>query len=150
MTLRGVHHLGLTVSDVERSAGWYQDVLGFVRSGEFGGPGDARRKVFLNHPGFRLRLGLVEHRGGAADGFDETRTGLDHLAFAVPDHDQLDRWARHLEHQGVRFTAAASANTVPGAAVIVLRDPDSIQLELFADPGRAGETWSASAHDGPT
>lgn len=77
-TLRGVHHLGLTVTDVERGARWNQNVLGFARVGEFGGPHDPRRKLFLNHPGFRFRLGLVEHRDGPADGFDETRTGVDH------------------------------------------------------------------------
>jgi catechol-2,3-dioxygenase len=30
----GIHHLGLTVSDAERSARWYQDVLGFERVGQ--------------------------------------------------------------------------------------------------------------------
>jgi len=28
----------------------------------------------------------------------------------------------------------AAANSVPGAAVLVFRDPDNIQLELFAEP----------------
>ena len=28
----------------------------------------------------------------------------------------------------------ASANSIPGAAVLVFRDPDNIQLELFVDP----------------
>ncbi|MEJ2889460.1 VOC family protein [Actinomycetospora aeridis] len=137
MTLLGVHHLGLTVADVERSARWYCAVLDFFRVGEFGGPDDPRRKVFLNHPGFRLRLGLVEHRGGAGDRFDETRTGLDHLAFSVPDGDHLDRWAARIAEHGVEFSPAVPANTVPGASVIVLRDPDGIQLELFADPERS-------------
>ena len=27
--LIGIHHLGLTVRDVEASAAWYEDVLGF-------------------------------------------------------------------------------------------------------------------------
>jgi glyoxylase I family protein len=30
----------------------------------------------------------------------------------------------------------AAANSVPGAAVLVFRDPDNIQLELFFDPSR--------------
>jgi glyoxylase I family protein len=140
MTLLGVHHLGMTVCDVERSARWYQDVLDFIRVGEFGAPGELRHKVFLNHPAFRVRLGLVAHRSGAADRFDETRTGLDHLAFFVKDGDQLERWARRLERRGVDFSPAAKANTIPGASVIVLRDPDYIQLELCADPNRSDDS----------
>jgi hypothetical protein len=33
MTLVAVHHLGSTVTDVERSARWYEDVLGFFEVG---------------------------------------------------------------------------------------------------------------------
>ena len=43
--IRGIHHLGLTVRDVDASAAWYEEVLGFRRVGEFQAPGGARRKV---------------------------------------------------------------------------------------------------------
>ena len=61
----GIHHLGLTVRDADASAAWYVDVLGFRRVGEFESPDGARRKVFLRHDGFQIRLGLTQHRGGA-------------------------------------------------------------------------------------
>ena len=35
--IRGIHHLGLTVRDVDASAAWYEEVLGFRRVGEFTG-----------------------------------------------------------------------------------------------------------------
>jgi catechol 2,3-dioxygenase-like lactoylglutathione lyase family enzyme len=73
-----VHHLGLTVRDVDASASWYVDVLGFRRSGEFVSSDGARRKVFLHHAGLQTRLGLTQHRDGGQDLFDETRVGLDH------------------------------------------------------------------------
>jgi glyoxylase I family protein len=130
--IRDVHHLGLTVRDVEASAAWYADVLGFRRVGEFASPDGARRKVFLRHDGLRARLGLVEHRGGDRRSFDETRVGLDHVAFAV-DAADLAGWAARLAAAGVVHSPVAPANTVPGALVLVLRDPDGIQLELFAE-----------------
>lgn len=68
--------------------------------------------------------------------FDETASGLDHLAFAVPGHDELVGWARQLEELGVHFSPIAASLSIPGAEVIVLRDPDNIQLELFASPPR--------------
>jgi glyoxylase I family protein len=93
-----------------------------------------RRKIFLSHDGLRVRLGLYQHRSSSGTPFDETQIGLDHLAFAVPDRAELERWvARLIEHR-VTFSPIAASNSIPGAWVIVFRDPDNIQLELFADP----------------
>src|SRR5882724_5882455 len=91
-----IHHLGLTVRDVEASVLWYARVLGFERVGEWDSPDGTRRKVFLRHHGLRTRLGLTQHRGGGQDVFDERRVGLDHLAFAVADRVELDAWAIRL------------------------------------------------------
>jgi catechol 2,3-dioxygenase-like lactoylglutathione lyase family enzyme len=57
--------LGLTVRDVDASAAWYEEVLGFRRAGEFKAPDGTRRKVFLRHDGLQARLGLTQHRYGA-------------------------------------------------------------------------------------
>ena len=140
----GLHHLGLTVADVERSARWYEDVLEFRRVGGLGDATSERRKVFLRHAGLRLRLGLVEHRSSSARPFDETETGLDHLAFEVPSRDDLEQWARRLAELGVPCSPIADSNSIPGAAVLVFRDPDNIQLELFADPTDPAERTASS------
>ena len=132
--LNGLHHLGLTVRDVERSAAWYTTVLGFERVGEFAAPGGERRKVFLRHPNFDLRVGLTEHRSGSSEDFDETRVGLDHLAFRAVSAAELDGWQTRLVERDVPHTPVAPANSIPGAAVLVFRDPDTIQLEIFYDP----------------
>ena len=130
----GIHHLGLTVRDTDASAAWYEDVLGFRRVGEFESPDGARRRVFLRRDGLQARLGLTQHRGGAQEVFDETRVGLDHLAFAVADRAELDEWSTRLAAAAVVHSPIAPANSIPGAAVLVFRDPDYIQLELFVDP----------------
>jgi glyoxylase I family protein len=130
--ITGIHHLGLTVRDVDSSAAWYERVLGFERVDRYESPDGARRKVFLRHRGFSIRLGLTQHRGATAEAFDETRVGLDHLAFEVADHEELERWAARLSAAAVTHSPVAPANSIPGALVLVLRDPDNIQLELFA------------------
>jgi glyoxylase I family protein len=134
VVISDLHHLGLTVRDVEGSAAWYVDVLGFRRVGEFEAPDGSRRKIFLRHDGLSAQLGLTQHRSGARDAFDETRTGLDHLAFAVSVRSDLDAWERTLDAAGVTHTPVAPANSIDGAAVLVFRDPDNIQLELFYEP----------------
>jgi catechol 2,3-dioxygenase-like lactoylglutathione lyase family enzyme len=130
----GIHHLGLTVRNVEASAAWYVDVLGFERDGEYASPDGARAKVFLRHAGLHTRLGLTQHRDGRRENFDETHVGLDHLAFSVADRAELDAWQVRLTEAGVVHSAVVPANSIAGAAVLVLRDPDNIQLELFFDP----------------
>jgi glyoxylase I family protein len=135
--IAGPHHLGLTVRDVEVSAAWYAGVLGFRRVGEYEAPDGTRRKVFLRHDGLAVRLGLTQHRPGPGEPFDERRTGLDHLAFAVAARADLDAWAGRLAAAAVPCSPVAAANSVPGAAVLVFRDPDNIQLELFFDPSAA-------------
>jgi len=133
--LYGLHHLGLTVRDVERSAEWYTSVLGFERVGEFAAPGGERRKVFLRHPNFDIRLGLTQHRAGSCFGFDETQVGLDHLAFRASSAAELAEWQARLVELDVVHTPVTAANSIPGAVVLVFRDPDTIQLEIFYDPG---------------
>jgi catechol 2,3-dioxygenase-like lactoylglutathione lyase family enzyme len=109
-------------------------VLGFARVDAYTAPDGTRRKVFLRHPGLRARLGLTEHEHGPEGAFDETRVGLDHLAFGVSSREELDAWAERFAQDGVECSVVASSNTIPGAAVLVFRDPDNIQLELFFDP----------------
>ncbi len=134
VSIEDIHHFGLTVSDVEASAAWYTDVLGFERVGGYAAPAGDRRKIFLRHPGLRARLGLVQHRGAAARPFDETQIGLDHLSFRVNSRETLQSWVDQLTRAGVSFSPIADSLSIVGAAVLVFRDPDNIQLEFFADP----------------
>ena len=132
--IAGIHHLGFTVRDVDASAAWYEDVLGFRRVGGYTAPDGARRKVFLSHDGLRTRLGLTQHREGDQQAFDETRVGLDHLSFGVPSRAELEEWAMRLSEREVPHSPIAPANSIPGAFVLVFRDPDNIQLEFIHTP----------------
>ena len=137
MPISRLHHLGLTVSEIHVSAAWYEAVLGFERTGEYVSPDGERQKVFLRHPHLGVRLGLSQHNSGSTEPFDETCIGLDHLAFEVETETELFEWQAHLARHGVRYTPVTPANSIPGAAVLVFRDPDNIQLELFFDPTTA-------------
>jgi catechol 2,3-dioxygenase-like lactoylglutathione lyase family enzyme len=76
----------LTVSDCERAAAWWQDVLGFTLVHQ------ARHETFevraMAHPS-GIGVTVMTHDGTAStDAFDERRVGLDHLAFRVKDRDE--------------------------------------------------------------
>jgi glyoxylase I family protein len=135
--IKGIHHLGLTVRDAQASAAWYAEVLGFHQVGQHHAPDGTFLKIFLRHPDLPARIGLTQHRTGRTDMFDETRTGLDHLSFAVTSRADLDTWITRLQAAQAQHSQITPASSIPGAAVIVFRDPDNIQLEIFYDPAWA-------------
>jgi glyoxylase I family protein len=131
-TLTGVHHVALTVTDVDRSVPWYERVLGFSTVGRDDEGEAGLRKVFLRGPGFGITLTLVQHPDGGRATFDERRPGLDHLTFSVPSTGSLREWTDRLTEHGVTFSPITEEHSAPGTSVISLRDPDGIQLVLWA------------------
>jgi glyoxylase I family protein len=124
--LSGFSHVGLSVTDVDRSAQWYADVLGFQLLMPTDAPGF--RRVLMAHPGSGMLLGLTQHDASSGAAFSEAATGLDHFSFAVADRAALDGWAAHLAEKGASFSPV---NDQFYGSALVVRDPDNIQLELF-------------------
>jgi catechol 2,3-dioxygenase-like lactoylglutathione lyase family enzyme len=132
--INGFGHIDLTVTDVERSAQWWEEVMGFNLVHQEERLGFKVWNVF--HKGFGTAIGLVVHDHPATDCFDERAIGLDHLALRVPDLAALEAWAKHLDDIGIKHSGIQEEI---GGRLIVFRDPDNIQLELFAsDPELLG------------
>lgn len=129
-----VHHLALTVTDVDRSVPWYERVLGFEEVTRREDPEIGLRKVHLRAPGDGFAVVLVQHERAERPPFDERHTGLDHVAFTVASRADLRQWEQRLADYGVTYSPAAPSRTMPGAEVVVFRDPDGIQLEVWAGP----------------
>lgn len=129
-TISGGHHIALTVSDADRSAQWYSDLLGMqvVLQGD----DDTVRFRVLAHPDSGWIIGVRQYSGKSDGPFDEFRTGLDHFAFGVTSRAELEAWAGELERRGVPFSPIAET---PIGTVIVFRDPDNIQLEFWLPAG---------------
>jgi glyoxylase I family protein len=124
--LEGFSHVDLTVSNCERAAVWWQDVMGFTVVHRF--HGERFEVQALVHPA-GVAVSVMTHDGTAETGaFDERRVGLDHLAFRVADRDELQRWVTHLEAKGVAHSGIIDAEFGP---TVVFRDPDNMQFELF-------------------
>ncbi|MGE5288298.1 MAG: VOC family protein [Micromonosporaceae bacterium] len=129
-TLSGLHHVTLNVHDIERSERWYSEVLGFTRvtayaTGTF-------QRVILRNPESGVVLGLNRHTGPVAvEPFDERRPGLDHLALQVPDRGTLDAWVSRFDELNVTHSEV-KPGAIPGSFLVVFRDPDDLQLEVFA------------------
>lgn len=132
-TLTGVHHLALTVTDVDRSVPWYERVLDLKEVARREDAETGIRKVVLRGRADLFSVVLVQHPDTERGDFDERRTGLDHVAFTVESYGELKEWESRLAEYGVTHTAAKASRTLPGSAVVVFRDPDGIQLEVWAN-----------------
>lgn len=132
-----IHHLRLTVTDVDRSRRFYTGLLGFDVAVE-SPPADDPSAAAVSKILFG---GIVMSRGNlllglrpvapAADRFDEDRTGLDHLSFSVASHDELQRAVCLFDEEGVPHGEITGLPSF-GIYVLPFRDPDNIQLELTA------------------
>jgi catechol 2,3-dioxygenase-like lactoylglutathione lyase family enzyme len=118
----------LTITDLDRSVAWYEDLLGMTTV--FGDDNDDVRFRVMVHPTGWV-LGLRQYHGQPKDAFDEFRCGLDHFAFGVADRAELDRWVEVLDEKGITYSPVAET---PLGSVVVFRDPDNIQLEFWANP----------------
>jgi glyoxylase I family protein len=130
--ITGAHHIAFTVSDADRSAAWYCDLLGMQVV--LDGDDDTVRFRVLAHPSGWF-VGVRQYPERTDRAFDEYRTGLDHFAFAVASRQDLESWEGELERRGISFTPIAET---PIGSVIAFRDPDNIQLEFFCQVGASG------------
>jgi glyoxylase I family protein len=133
--IEGLSHIDLTVSDCDRAARWWQDVLGFTLVHQVHETDYECRTVI--HPS-GLAVTLMTHSATTGLGaFDERRVGLDHLAFRVNDLDELERWVAQLESHGVPHSGIIDTGYGP---TVVMRDPDNIQLEFYVHQDPAALT----------
>ncbi|HSS92819.1 MAG TPA: VOC family protein [Candidatus Dormibacteraeota bacterium] len=133
--LGGIHHLRLTVTDIERSREFYTDLLGFDVAAAAPPSEDPKSDptypvlwggVVMTRGSYLLGLRPVAAKG---DRFDEDRVGLDHLSFSLGSRAALDEAIRVLDQRGVPHGEVRELTSF-GICVLPFRDPDNIQLEL--------------------
>ncbi|MEQ8839910.1 MAG: VOC family protein [Acidimicrobiales bacterium] len=124
-TARGVHHVALLCTDVERTIAFYQDILGFpltelFENRDYEGSthfffdiGNGNALAFFDFP----KLGLVDYA--------EVLGGLHHLAISVAPDNWVEQKAA-LEAAGVEIHIVESS--------MYFRDPDGARIELINDP----------------
>jgi catechol 2,3-dioxygenase-like lactoylglutathione lyase family enzyme len=135
------HHIALTVTDLDASIDWYSKVFGIALQME--GPHEGGYMKLLADETFQFVIVLHRHDANEQELFAESRTGLDHLGMGVASRADLVAWQDHLEANGVVRSEMANKPLTQSpiadedyGSVLVFRDPDNIQLELFAPPSQ--------------
>lgn len=128
------HHVRLTVSSIETSRKFYDDVFGFEVAFEWDPNADdeTKKSLWFLFGGviYKFAGGLFGLRPVAADGdtFDEDRAGLDHLSFGVDTNQDLHDAVATLDRLGIAHEPIKVGG--PGLAILEFRDPDNIALEV--------------------
>jgi lactoylglutathione lyase len=124
-------HVGLNVSDLDRSQKFYQEVFGFDVMGESREEG--RQFVFLSE-GQKLVLTLWQQGAGR---FERQRPGLHHLSFQVTAIEEVKEMERKLRALNVPLLYDGIVPHAEGAQSggIFFEDPDGIRLEIYAPTG---------------
>jgi catechol 2,3-dioxygenase len=126
-----IGHVHLKVSDLERSLGFWRDVLGFEEQARYGD-----QAVFISAGGYHHHIGLNtwESKGGSPP--PSGATGLFHVAVRYPTRAALADALRRVLAAGIPLDGASDHGV---SEALYLRDPDSNGVELYCD--RAEEDW---------
>src|SRR5262245_37074499 len=130
-----IHHVSLTVTDLEASVAWYQSVFRTDRLDvtiPHYGREETGYSVLLPEPRSGLVFALHRNTGNRGEPFDEARTGLDHVSFLVTARGDLMAWTEWLDRLGIGHTGVVDATEPIAYSTVVFRDPDNIQLELVS------------------
>lgn len=130
MPARGIHHLDLTVADVERSLAFYLTVLGpagLVESERYPSYRGTEEVVYL---GFADQLiGLRPADGGEHRYYD---VGIEHIAFRVDTRAEVDAAFERCGAAGARIHYPPELDRdVDDYYAFFAFDPDGIRVEVF-------------------
>jgi catechol 2,3-dioxygenase-like lactoylglutathione lyase family enzyme len=142
MEIVGMHHLGLTVSNLQRSLEYYKRMFGlepeFVTTGDgedlsraVGVPGAKLNFAFLRLGNGTVELLQYDNDRKDTYGLRNCDVGAPHLCFDVAD---IDAAYEELLGKGADFYSApvrVADGPLEGCSFAYLRDPDGLTLEIF-------------------
>ncbi len=124
-------HVVLFVSDLQRSADFYRDTLGFQELTRR--PGAAAFSAGRTHHEM-----LLLEVGGEPERKEETKPGLYHIGFKIGDGPEAAKQAyKELKEKGVPIIGTGDHGVTHS---IYILDPDGNELELYADVSDAWKT----------
>lgn len=103
MFIKGLDHISIIVSDLEKNLNFYRDILGFEILKDFYDEKEKARIVFLNIGNTMLELIAPDEKpseGEKTSWEERKRGGVEHIAFLVNDMDGI---YNYLKSKGIDF-----------------------------------------------
>jgi catechol 2,3-dioxygenase len=120
-----IGHIHLKVSDLERSLGFYRDILGFEVMQRYGS-----QAVFISAGGYHHHIGLNTWYSKNAPPAPQKSCGLFHTAILYPTRKDLAIAYQRLITANYPITGSADHGV---SEAIYLDDPDMNGVELYWD-----------------
>ena len=120
-----IHHFAVEVSDAERSAEFYCDLLGFTRGARFDFPERGRVIIFVSLQGVAVEL--LQSADHEAHVNQPKMLGFKHLCLQTND---VDAEVARLKAAGVKITTEPF-DTQINSRIAFFEDPDGLMLELW-------------------
>jgi glyoxylase I family protein len=135
--VKGVDHLDLVVSDLERSLRFYTELLaplGFIRTSEIEGE-RGERVVYIGGTG-GPSVSLREAQSDVHPvPYDRYAVGIHHVAFVASSREQVDEQAAWLSDRGAEIESGPEEyGYTPGYYAVFFYDPDGMKLEIVHKP----------------
>jgi catechol 2,3-dioxygenase-like lactoylglutathione lyase family enzyme len=135
LQIRGLHHVTMLVENVDRSAAFYGEVLGFRVVKRTVNADDLNARHFFfsadasGSPGSVVTCMEYPQMDDGHVG----RGSIHHFALAVDSREELEGWRQYLESRGVSATEVHDRTYFSS---IYLRDPDDNLVEIAChEPG---------------
>ncbi|MDY2777022.1 MAG: VOC family protein [Collinsella sp.] len=147
MSIQGVAHIGLTVTDVEKSIGFYRDVLGLELVGRismegpnadelFGAKGCRAKIAYMSTGQGQPPLELIEFEGRGPDLGRAPGLFAPSISEVCLYSDDIWSEYRRLVELGVEFLSEPkefdfTSQGFSKTTAVYLRDPDGVIIELY-------------------
>jgi catechol 2,3-dioxygenase-like lactoylglutathione lyase family enzyme len=133
------HHVGLSVSDLDKAKRWYADVLGMTPGFAFELAPFGVRGCFMEGHGTRMELFERAGSGGGIGGQEPPQAlltrGYGHVAFATPD---LDAAFAAVVAKGATPVWDPRPSPEPGVRMAFVADLDGNLVEFIETPAGEG------------
>lgn len=145
----GMQHIGVCISNLEKSLDFYCNTLGLRKVAEFEADDEKITKNILGLEGAKLKVAMVQH-GEAPDAtvveliqflspsgkpfpkdFQYNHVGVTHIAFKV---NEIEKMYQDLAAKGVQFNSppqSLEAKDFGLIKAVYFKDPDGITLEFM-------------------
>ncbi len=138
MSIRGVDHLDLVVTDLDRSLSFYNGLLeplGFDRNTEIVGERGERVVYIGGSGGASVSLRQAQSDAHPVP-YDRYAVGIHHLCFGAAGRELVDERAEWLRERGAEIESGPEEyGYMPGYYAVFFYDPDGIKLEIKHVPG---------------
>ncbi len=127
-----IGHVHLKVADLDKSLGFYKDLLGFEVTSTYG-----KQAAFLSAGGYHHHIGLNTWHSAGSLPAPEKGVGLYHTAILYATRKELARIYHRIRMAKYPMTGASDHGV---SQALYLNDPDGNGVELYWD--RPKEHWS--------